>query len=190
MSHSSQLEKLLPGEGSNYEEFTDTENIERDEDGVWIESDYPRYSGSFLNKLNIFFRMHWPTLKRPVIYSSTALLLFFIFFMPVLNHKTMSKPIYTDIRLPKTVIPKAYRLDFSTSLENVSFNGIAEIDVDVKEETNFIVIHAQKLSLSNVRITNGKKKWKAKSVKFNEKNQYAIINFNTVLKPEVSYNII
>jgi len=189
MSHSSQLEKLLPEEGSNFEEFTDAENIERDEDGVWIESDYHRHSGSFLDKVSIFLRMNWPTLKRPVMYSTTAILLFFIFFMPILNHKTMSKPVYSDIRLPKTVIPTAYRLDFSTSLENVSFNGIAEIDVDVKEETNFIVIHAKKLNLSNVIITNGKKKWKAKSVKFNEENQYAIISFNTVLQPETSYTL-
>ncbi|OUM63816.1 hypothetical protein PIROE2DRAFT_36421, partial [Piromyces sp. E2] len=93
------------------------------------------------------------------------------------------------IRLPKTVIPTAYRLDFSTSLENVSFQGIAEIDVEVKEETNFIVIHAQKLNLSNIKISSGKKKWKAKSIKYNEKNQYVILSFNTVLKPETSYTL-
>jgi len=189
MSHASQLEKLLPEEDSNSEEGDGFVNCIRDEDGVWIESDYPRYSGSFLNKLNIFFRMHWPTLKRPIIYSATALLLFFVFFVPVLSHKSSSKPVYTDIRLPKSVIPIAYRLDFTTSLENVSFNGIAEIDVTVKEETNFIVIHSQKLTLSNVRISNGKKKWKSKSVKFNEKNQYAIISFNTILQPETNYTL-
>ncbi|ORX53906.1 hypothetical protein BCR36DRAFT_323349 [Piromyces finnis] len=189
MSHASQLEKLLPEDGNNYEDFTDAENIERDEDGVWIESDYHHYNGSFINKINMFLRMQWPQFKRPVIYSTTALLLFFIFFVPMLNHKTMSKPIYTDIRLPKTVVPKAYRLDFSTSLENVSFQGIAEIDVEVKEETNFIVIHSQKLNLSNIKIINGKKKWKAKSIKYNEKNQYAILSFNTILKPELNYTL-
>lgn len=188
MSRASQLEKLLPEEGSNFEEFTDAENyVERDEDGVWIESDYPRYNGSFQHKVYMFFRMNWHTLKRPVIYSVTALLLFFIFFVPVFNHKITAKPIYSDIRLPKTVVPLAYRLDFTTSLENVSFNGIAEIDVEVKEETNFIVIHSHKLSLSNVKIAHGNKKWKVKSIKYNEKNQYAILNFNTLLKPEVSY---
>jgi len=189
MSHASQLEKLLPEEGSNFEEF-DTENVERDEDGVYIESDYPRYDGSFINKIYTFLTMNWHSLKRPVIYSVTALLLFFIFFVPIFNHKITSKPIYSEIRLPKTVVPIAYRLDFATSLENVSFNGIAEIDVEVKEETNFIVIHSHKLTLSNIKITNGKKKWKAKSIKYNEKNQYAILNFNTILTPETKYTLI
>jgi len=189
MSCASQLEKLLPEEGSNFEELTDAENIERDEDGVWIESDYPRNNSSFQHKVYMFFRMNWHTIKRPVIYTVTAILLFFIFFVPVFNHKITVKPIYSDIRLPKTVIPIAYRLDFSTSLENVSFNGIAEIDIEVKEETNFIVIHSHKLSLSNVAITNGSKKWKVKSIKYNEKNQYAILSFNTLLKPETNYTI-
>jgi len=185
-SYASQLEKLLPEEGSNFEEYTDAENIEKDEDGVWNESKYSYRHASFKRKAHMFFRMNW---CRPIVYSLTAIFLFF-FFVPGLTHKIPHhQPVYSDIRLPKTVVPIAYRLDFSTSLENVSFNGKAEIDVEVKERTNFVVIHSHKLSLSKIKITNGKKKWKAKSIKYNEKNQYAILKFNTVLKPETNYTL-
>ncbi|ORY53935.1 hypothetical protein LY90DRAFT_670288 [Neocallimastix californiae] len=89
---------------------------------------------------------------------------------------------YNDIRLPKTVLPRAYRLDFATSLKNSTFGGIAEIDIEVVAKTNFIVIHSLNLDLSDIELSAESKVWKPVSVEYIEKNQYYILIFNDEIK--------
>ena len=97
--------------------------------------------------------------------------------------------IYSSIRLPETVLPIAYRLDFYTSLENFTFKGKAEIDIEILEETDIVIFHSNQLSLSNINISNDIEKWIPNSINYSKKNQYVILRFNNNLKSKVIYNI-
>ncbi|KAL6621949.1 peptidase family M1-domain-containing protein [Neocallimastix sp. 'constans'] len=97
--------------------------------------------------------------------------------------------IYSSIRLPETVLPIAYRLDFYTSLENFTFKGKAEIDIEILEETDIVIFHSNQLSLSNINISNDIEKWIPNSINYSKKNQYVILRFNNNLKSKTNYTL-
>uniref|UniRef100_A0A671WXH7 Aminopeptidase n=1 Tax=Sparus aurata TaxID=8175 RepID=A0A671WXH7_SPAAU len=71
---------------------------------------------------------------------------------------TLSVPIATNgqpfpwdrMRLPKTVFPLHYDLTIHPNLTTLDFSGVARIQLDVREDTNTIVLHAKQMQVSNV----------------------------------------
>jgi len=62
-------------------------------------------------------------------------------------------PLWTGIRLPHHVIPVNYRLELRIDPDQTTFVGRSEVDVTVKENTKFIVLHATSLlGLDDVNI--------------------------------------
>jgi puromycin-sensitive aminopeptidase len=58
-------------------------------------------------------------------------------------------------RLPRTVVPSAYRLRFDVDLDGASFVGTVEIDVDVVEEVGSFALNAAELELSCATLRAG-----------------------------------
>ncbi|KAM3610345.1 uncharacterized protein V6R79_002695 [Siganus canaliculatus] len=54
------------------------------------------------------------------------------------------------MRLPKTIFPIHYDLTIHPNLTTLDFTGVARIELDVKEDTSLIVLHAKELQISNV----------------------------------------
>ncbi|CAK6959837.1 endoplasmic reticulum aminopeptidase 1b [Scomber scombrus] len=54
------------------------------------------------------------------------------------------------MRLPKTVFPLHYDLSLHPNLTTLDFTGVVRIQLDVKEDTNTVVLHAKQMQISNV----------------------------------------
>jgi len=64
---------------------------------------------------------------------------------------------WTEIRLPKALIPFHYDVDLWPILKpdssgNYSFNGTSKVFFTVNETTDYIYIHANKLDISKVEV--------------------------------------
>jgi len=104
--------------------------------------------------------------------------------------ETETDVVYSDTRLPENVLPVAYRLDFYTSIENSTFDGKEEIDIEILKDTNSIIFHSENLSLSNITISNENEVLKPNSIRFTKESNFVTLNFNETLKSEVSNKII
>jgi len=104
--------------------------------------------------------------------------------------ETETDMVYSDTRLPENVIPVAYRLDFYTSIENSTFDGKEEIDIEILKDTNSIIFHSENLSLSNITISNENEVLKPNSIQFIKESNFVTLNFNETLKTDVCNKII
>ncbi|KAL6628860.1 peptidase family M1-domain-containing protein [Neocallimastix sp. 'constans'] len=103
--------------------------------------------------------------------------------------ETETDMVYSDTRLPENVIPVAYRLDFYTSIENSTFDGKEEIDIEILKDTNSIIFHSENLSLSNITISNENEVLKPNSIQFTKESNFVTLNFNETLKSETNYTL-
>ena len=67
----------------------------------------------------------------------------------------VSAVIATDDRviLPTHVIPKHYRLTLTPNLVEFTFQGIVEVDLDVREESDTVIVNAKELQIQSGKIT-------------------------------------
>ncbi|KXS19056.1 hypothetical protein M427DRAFT_67604 [Gonapodya prolifera JEL478] len=63
------------------------------------------------------------------------------------------RPLWSRLRLPSSVIPLHYDLDFYTDLKNFEFGGTATIQLTTLEETDVIVLNTNSLQLSDAELT-------------------------------------
>ncbi|KAL6628863.1 peptidase family M1-domain-containing protein [Neocallimastix sp. 'constans'] len=103
--------------------------------------------------------------------------------------ETETDVVYSDTRLPENVLPVAYRLDFYTSIENSTFDGKEEIDIEILKETNSIIFHSENLSLSNITISNENEILKPNSIQYIKESNFVTLNFNETLKSETNYTL-
>lgn len=57
---------------------------------------------------------------------------------------------WTSMRLPKTVFPVHYDLSIHPNLTTLDFSGVVRIQLDVREDTRTIVLHAKQMQVSSV----------------------------------------
>lgn len=57
---------------------------------------------------------------------------------------------WVSMRLPKTVFPVHYDLSIHPNLTTLDFSGVVRIQLDVREDTRTIVLHAKQMQVSNV----------------------------------------
>ncbi|MHB8246099.1 MAG: M1 family metallopeptidase [Acidimicrobiales bacterium] len=85
-------------------------------------------------------------------------------------------------RLPRTVVPSAYRLRLEPDLDSASFAGTVEIDVEVHEPTTSIVLHAHQLSLGPPILRRDSGRSTEGSVTLDEARQQATLTFARLLE--------
>ncbi|XP_040010465.1 endoplasmic reticulum aminopeptidase 2 [Xiphias gladius] len=61
---------------------------------------------------------------------------------------------WNSLRLPRYVIPLHYRLLLHPNLTNLSFTGSVQIQIDVQNNTNWVVLHSIGLQISKATILN------------------------------------
>lgn len=96
-----------------------------------------------------------------------------------------SVPKKDSFRLPKDVVPKAYRVVLEPDLENFTFKGHGEIDVDVLSPVTKIVVNAKELEFHEATVTDAHGTTLVGTVDLDDENQLATINFmGTLAKGE------
>jgi puromycin-sensitive aminopeptidase len=61
----------------------------------------------------------------------------------------------SELRLPRSVLPRRYDLELAPDLEASSFTGTARIELEVLEAIDEIVLHAEELVITDATITPG-----------------------------------
>ena len=86
-------------------------------------------------------------------------------------------------QLPNTVIPEKYRLFLTPDLQDFTFEGRVEIDVNVNSATTEIVLNAAELTLHEAYITQGDTRIPASSIATDEDAETATINLSSEAVP-------
>ncbi|XP_047447734.1 endoplasmic reticulum aminopeptidase 2 [Mugil cephalus] len=63
---------------------------------------------------------------------------------------------WSRLRLPRYIIPVQYRLLLHPNLTNLSFTGSVQIQIDVQNNTNWVVLHSKGLQISKATILDQK----------------------------------
>ena len=82
---------------------------------------------------------------------------------------------HTPGRLPKTVVPNAYRIDIVPDLEKLTLAGHAAVDIDVRAATSTITLNQAGLTLARATLENGA----SATITSDEKLQTATMRFPT-----------
>ncbi|XP_035494571.1 endoplasmic reticulum aminopeptidase 2 [Scophthalmus maximus] len=72
---------------------------------------------------------------------------------PPLGAGNLSFP-WSRLRLPRYIIPLHYRLFLHPNLTSLSFTGSVQIQIDVQNNTNWVVLHSKGLQISKATILN------------------------------------
>ncbi|KAK8797178.1 hypothetical protein WA158_004388 [Blastocystis sp. Blastoise] len=63
-----------------------------------------------------------------------------------------------EVRLPHTIIPKHYEINYTEiDLENCRFYGNVKVDLDVKEEVDWVLLNAKELTISDYHVSQNDK---------------------------------
>ncbi|GAA6222143.1 endoplasmic reticulum aminopeptidase 2-like [Lates japonicus] len=61
---------------------------------------------------------------------------------------------WSRLRLPRYIVPLHYRLLLHPNMTNLSFTGSVQIQIDVQNNTNWVVLHSKGLQISKATILN------------------------------------
>jgi len=81
-------------------------------------------------------------------------------------------------RLGRTIVPSAYRIFITPDLENATFTGRVEIDVDVTESTKEVKLNAIELELGAATLTTGGTAHRSIDLRLDEEYEVATYNFD------------
>jgi puromycin-sensitive aminopeptidase len=84
-------------------------------------------------------------------------------------------------RLPRTVVPSAYRLRIDVDLEGATFEGSVDIDVDIKESVSSFALNAVGLDLSSATAHLDGKTVTSHAAVFDDTYETATFNFDESL---------
>lgn len=65
---------------------------------------------------------------------------------------TPGTDIWWNVRLPKHITPKHYDVTIFVDLKKFLFNGHVSILIDVKEPTEYVLVHTNKLAVTSVAV--------------------------------------
>ena len=87
-------------------------------------------------------------------------------------------------RLPKTIVPKNYSISLKPDLEKFVFDGSEIVTIEIKEETQRVVLNVKNLELLTAEYKSSKgEALIATGIEINPKEERANINFPSALKP-------
>jgi puromycin-sensitive aminopeptidase len=84
-------------------------------------------------------------------------------------------------RLGRTIVPSAYRIFITPDLENATFAGRVEIDVDVTESTKEVKLNAIELELGAATLTAGGTAHRSIDLRLDEEYEVATYSFDAAL---------
>ncbi len=91
----------------------------------------------------------------------------------------------TTERLPRSVVPSAYRLRVEPDLDAASFTGTVEIDVEMPGPVPSIVLHAHQLELETPVLRDADGKSEVGTATLDPEHQRAVLAFATEVGPGI-----
>jgi len=92
-----------------------------------------------------------------------------------------SIPSKAECRLPTTVRPLHYRLTLRPELAAATFQGRVEVDIEIKEQTDKIVVNAAELQVQSAEVVIGDRVVSSSSVSLNEADEVLTLTFPSAL---------
>jgi puromycin-sensitive aminopeptidase len=88
-------------------------------------------------------------------------------------------------RLPRTLVPRAYRLELTPDLEAARFSGEVEIDLTVREATTTVVLNAAELEIGHAELvpSEGATPLLPESIALDPEEERATLTFASPLDP-------
>ena len=86
-------------------------------------------------------------------------------------------------QLPNSVLPEKYRLSLTPDLQNFTFDGQVDIDVNIASPVRDIVLNAAELSLHEATLTQGETTIQARSLAVDEEAETATITLESEAAP-------
>lgn len=90
-----------------------------------------------------------------------------------------------NYRLPNALKPLSYNLYLHPDINTGNFTGQEMISIQVLEETDEIILHSNKLIISNVYV-NG---YEVESYSLDEVREFLVIKMKTTLKIDTTINL-
>ncbi len=87
----------------------------------------------------------------------------------------------TNVRLSPHILPLSYKIHFEPDLDNFTFTGEEEIQLDLKKPTRLIKLHSAEIEIFKAEIVQGKSRLKAK-ISYLEKDEEVDLVFTSILK--------
>ena len=92
---------------------------------------------------------------------------------------------WSDIRIPKDLVPSYYDLELRVDLDKFVFSGSVDIHIEVKRSTAYIIIHSYSLNISQadvmVQDLKSKKVWPVKRHVLVPINQFHVLEMEDYL---------
>ena len=60
---------------------------------------------------------------------------------------------WSNIRLPRDIIPTVYTVELKIDLEHFNFSGSVSVDVSVQKDTEYVIVHINDLNVSHSDVT-------------------------------------
>lgn len=96
---------------------------------------------------------------------------------------------YQNIRLPKDIVPKAYKVHIKTELpDNFDFSGRVEIDIKCIKATKYVILHYKNMEIKTYEILNSRgQEVKVVRMLKNVKNEQILIEAQNNLQAGSTY---
>jgi len=94
----------------------------------------------------------------------------------------MQKKSIASVRLSKFVSPVKYTIHFVPDLDNFTFTGVEEIQIELKKSTKEIILHAAEIEVLSVVVEQSKKSQTGK-VTYKELDEQVVFEFGPGVKP-------
>uniref|UniRef100_A0A8C6ULZ5 Aminopeptidase n=1 Tax=Neogobius melanostomus TaxID=47308 RepID=A0A8C6ULZ5_9GOBI len=99
------------------------------------------------------------------------------------NFRKLKVPFpWTSMRLPKAVFPVHYDLSLHPNLTSLDFSGVVRIQLDVREDTRAIVLHAKQMHISNVFLLSPEGVKPLEVLEYPRFHQLALVSDTTLTK--------
>ncbi len=118
-------------------------------------------------------------MRRALLLAATALPCLLCAHAPQARAEAPFDFDHTPGKLPKTVVPSAYKIDITPDLQKLTLTGHETIELDVRQPVSDIVLNQAGLSLSHVTLDGGT----APSVTEDQKAQTATFHFAAKVAP-------
>ena len=89
---------------------------------------------------------------------------------------------WTSMRLPKTVFPVHYDLSIHPNLTTLDFSGVVRIQLDVREDTRTVVLHAKQMQVSKVFLLSSEGVRPLEILEYPRFHQLALVSDTTLTK--------
>ena len=86
-------------------------------------------------------------------------------------------------QLPNSVLPEKYRLSLTPDLQNFTFEGHLDVDVNIEAPVTDIVLNVAELTLHEATLTQGETTIQARSISVDEEAETATITLESEATP-------